>query len=176
MADKDTGSGWSLALSGDFQTAYSMLSRDIAAEPQRAFHYMNRGLVLLNLSQLIDAQRDFARYSEIRPHSVSGYIMFGLVLWLQNDIEPAIESWRRALQAPYTDEAGGVEAPALLYYAGLIRQDQQRLDEARGLLRKKWRSSMARVWALFLRRLVERPQLLETEYYLARHALARFGQ
>jgi lipoprotein NlpI len=31
-------------------------------------------------------------------------------------------------------------------------------------------------WTLFLKRSVERPQLLETEYYLARHELARFGQ
>ena len=150
MADKDTKSGWSFARSGDFQTAYSMLSRDITAEPQRAPHYMNRGLVLLNLSQLVDAQRDFARYRELEPQVSSGHIKFGLVLWLQNDIELAIESWRRALHATYTDEAGGVEAPALLYYAGLITQDQERLDEARGLLRKKWRSSMATVWQVRL--------------------------
>jgi lipoprotein NlpI len=216
--------GWSFAERGEFAAAYAALSQEINLEPRRALHYMNRGLVLLNLSRPHDAALDFAMYSELDPQSSAGYIKLGLARWVQDKKELADEAWRRALHATHTDEAGGVEAPALLYFSALATNNQSRLDEASGILRTKWRSNMAQLWpgpivgyllgkvdeetflfrqtfsnaemevrrecrayfwaavlrlsrgdkqnwSLLLQKSAGRPQLLETEYYIALYEL-----
>jgi lipoprotein NlpI len=146
MSNEETRSGWDYAQLGEFSKAYAALTLDIEKEYTRALHYMNRGIVLLNLFRLLEAEQDFRSYIDLSPDSSAGYIKLGLSQWLQNEKSLAIATWRLALTARFSDEAGGVEAPSLLYYSALTTNNNADLEQARDLLRRRWRASLAKIW------------------------------
>lgn len=63
-----------------------------------------------------------------------------------NRYSEAVEAWKSALQATYTDAAGGVEAPAFLLFAATMMSDLNLQKEAITLLQKKWKTKRVECW------------------------------
>jgi len=131
---------------GLHSAAYEAFTADIIKEPNRAPHYMNRGLCLLNMGRVEDALNDFREYIRLRSQSSAGYNRAGVALWLMGRMEEAIDIWRKAIDTKYRDAAGGVEIPALLFFAATRRSEQTLQAEAMKLLQTKWSPHLAKTW------------------------------
>jgi hypothetical protein len=70
--------------------------------------------------------------------------MIGVTLWWLRRSDEAIATWRLGLNAGYTDAAGGVILPSLLFFASIRTDDSALRKDARVLLRKRWRTKQAR--------------------------------
>jgi hypothetical protein len=57
-----------------------------------------------------------------------------LVRWLANRYEEAISLWQAGLNCEYTDGAGGLELPLLLYHASARHPKSHPNEEAKRLL------------------------------------------
>jgi hypothetical protein len=56
-----------------------------------------------------------------RPSTTFHYGMAGVAKWCLNDPEEAVAEWREGLSCEFTDWAGGVELPLLMYFASVAR-------------------------------------------------------
>ncbi len=138
---------WDLVKQGQFELAYVRMTEDMTKNPDRVLrHIYNRGLCLLHMGRLQEALADFQTRISLRPESASGYVGAGIALWWLGRPWEAVEVWRTATGAKYADGAGGIEAPALLFFAASRLADQKMEKEARSLLRKKWKPRLAKVW------------------------------
>jgi lipoprotein NlpI len=137
---------WESIVQGDLELAYRSLTLGITREPQRAMFFTNRGICLLAMHRLEDALHDFQQVSELRADSEAGFTMAGVTLWWLQRPREAVSFWRNALTAKYTDAAGGVVVPALLYFAALRLADTALASEARTWLRKRWKPQLLRTW------------------------------
>jgi tetratricopeptide (TPR) repeat protein len=150
MVKRDTLSEWDLVKQGQYELAYLRLTERIAKEPEREGYHTNRGLCLLNMGRLEEALADFQIVVKLRSESASesarAYIDVGVTLWWLGEPLEATAMWRNAIEAKYTDEAGGIEAPALLFFAASRLADQELEKEAEMLLRKKWKPQLAQLW------------------------------
>lgn len=146
MKESDTSIEWDLVKQGQFEMAYARLTEKVTREPERSFHYTNRGLCLLNMGRLQEALADFQTVIRLRSESDRGYIYAGVTLWWLGRSLEAVEVWRKAVGAKYTDEAGGVEAPALLFFAASRLADRKIEKDAISLLRKKWKPRLSQIW------------------------------
>ena len=128
---------WSLVVEGRLEeavSAYTMLySRD--PSPDLLF---NRGVLLLEMRRPDIALTDFRRLiQEEGPSTMpDGYLVFlGICHWFLDSPQEALLAWKRSLSAPYTDAGGGLEAEAVLLYAGTRLEDLDAVAEARQALR-----------------------------------------
>jgi lipoprotein NlpI len=139
-------SAWELVQQGQFELAYARLTEKVAREPDRAPHYTNRGLCLLNMGRLEEALTDFQTAIRLQPESATTHVNVGITWWWLGKPLEAVEIWRSGIGAKYRDEAGGVQVPALLFFAASRLADQKMEKEARSLLQKKWTPRLAKVW------------------------------
>lgn len=115
------------------------------------------------------------------------YVYCGLVRWLWGHSVNAVDYWMRGLKCSYTDDAGGVELPLLLYYASTCDPMLYDPSDATNLLKQKLKSRRAKNWPgpiaryvlkrideARLRKLarfdplqVEREQIAQAEFYVA---------
>ncbi len=80
------------------------------------------------------------------------YDNLGVCEWLLNDPQKAIESWRGALRTSYGDSSGHMRTKLLLWFSGVMRDDERvrneavtLLERAIGTLRgKHWPGAIAR--------------------------------
>ena len=143
----NTISEWSLIERGEFEEACRVadqLYQQSGSEPILA----NKAIALLNLKKfdqvvqlgklLIDITNGRREYD---------FIIAGIANWLMDEKQEAIQYWQEAQSKPrYTDAAGGVEVPLLLYYAG-VRLDNTALKaDATRKLKKRIRNKQAMNW------------------------------
>ena len=72
--------------------------------------------------------------------SDSEYILAGIASWLLDNYTESVEIWKKGLNTKYTDAAGGIVIPSLLYYAAVRLNDRNLEKEAIALLRKRCKS------------------------------------
>ena len=81
----------------------------------------NRALAYLMLDRFAAALEGYQMARELdgeQYENSSDCYSVGICHWWMGHADLAVAEWRRAVHAPYTDAAGGVETPALLLYAG----------------------------------------------------------
>jgi tetratricopeptide (TPR) repeat protein len=116
-----------------------------------------KGKSLLPLRNKVIALMNLKRYEEVitscqkiieltNGNTDSEFIYLGMAKWVLNDIESAIDYWRKGLNAYYTDAAGGIIIPALLYFASVKLKDKTVKKEASRLLKKRWKSRFSVNW------------------------------
>jgi len=138
-------SPWQLISEGKYEEAIDEFSAVLGKSPL-AMNWGNRGLAYLAVQDYESAVSDFRRYVELDPRSDHGYIFLGVSQWCSNRPREAVETWRRGLDAAFTDAAGGVELPATLLYAAARLNDESLLNEFQQRLRKMLRRTSIRNW------------------------------
>lgn len=74
--------------------------------------------------------------TELNKTADEDFINRGIIEWMDGQPWKAIDLWRLSLETVYTDIAGGVIGPAVLWFAGYRLNDAKLLKEATKLLRK----------------------------------------
>jgi len=165
----DSFSEWSLMEKGQFELAYEKITKHIVEDPTSILRYIyNRGLCLLNLENPEQALLDFQKLIELRQSSDSGYIGAGIALWWMDRKTDAVRMWQNAINSHYTDAAGGITIPALLFFAA-SRLDESNLEkDSIRLLRTKSKTKRATAWpgpvAKFLLGQITEEEFLEKAY------------
>jgi tetratricopeptide (TPR) repeat protein len=139
--------GWFLMKNGSYQLAYAIMTKEIERDPKVGLRNIgNRAFCLLHLDRPEEALLDFLKWIELDPIAVSGYVGAGIAYWWLNKTSKAIETWKSGLHVKYQDAAGGVEVPALLYFAATILADPRLEKQSIALLNKKWNTKRVKVW------------------------------
>jgi hypothetical protein len=74
------------------------------------------------------------------------FIFLGAIYWIKREYAVAVSIWKEGLNAGYTDAAGGVEIPMLLFFAAVHTQDPVLKKEADKMLKKKIKSKTSVNW------------------------------
>ncbi len=104
-------------------------------------HLRNKAIALLCLKkykEVLAIALDLIKLTNGR--SDSDYVLAGIANWLVGNYVDAVSVWKSGLDTPYTDAAGGVGIPSLLYFAATKLNDSRLEKEAISLLRKKYKS------------------------------------
>jgi tetratricopeptide (TPR) repeat protein len=140
-------SSWDLLERGQFNLAYSQMTKDINEKPDTAIHHLaNRGLCLLLLGRPSEALADFRMLLGIHPESSTGYIFAGISQWWLGQPLESVAMWEEAVNAELTDAAGGVQSPALLYFAATHLRDSCLEKHSIELLKRRLRSKRIKAW------------------------------
>jgi hypothetical protein len=78
-------------------------------------------------------------YAETGSNCDFDLILMGLCQWFLSQENAAIELWRTAMDAEYTDICGAIDSPLILYYAGRRLGDQTIVDDSLKALKRFWR-------------------------------------
>ena len=131
---------WNLIEQKRFEEACLKADEDYKTTKSEA-HLFNKVIALLNLKKYEEALRLSLEFIKIaKVSSDSEYIQAGTAYWLLSNYDNAIKTWKNGLNAQYTDGAGGVEIPGLLYYAAVSLQDKSLEKEAISLLKKRFKT------------------------------------
>jgi hypothetical protein len=98
------------------------------------------------LRKLEEALSDYQQLSVLFPDNDGVQKSFGVVLWWLRRRFDAIHVWQNALETEFTDAAGGVEIPALLFFAATRTADARLEEEAKALLKSRWSRGKAKSW------------------------------
>jgi tetratricopeptide (TPR) repeat protein len=138
---------WNLIKEGRYQEAYQLFSNILKLEPERASYILAaRGLCLLLLNRFEEAFTDYNSIIQIKPNNASGYLGAGIALMLVDNYLDGIQFFQESYHARYTDAAGGILAPAFIYYAAIKLQDKKFETIAIKRLRKLWTPRVHRIW------------------------------
>jgi tetratricopeptide (TPR) repeat protein len=139
-------SAWDLITTGRFTEAIESLSSDLSTQPSSRL-YGNRGIAYLNLGRFGQAQQDFEAAEKASSSRVDRYLLqAGSVKWIQGLEAEAAKVWEDVVHdlesntIVYTDAAGGVEGPCLLWFAGVRLGRLELCKIATKSLRKTLRS------------------------------------
>lgn len=138
---------WDFMEKGQYELAYIRMTEEMLRNPE--YEHRNNGNLahcLLLLGRPEEALVYFQKMINLQPTSVSGYIGAGIAFWWMDRINDAVEVWKQALPAIYTDAAGGVEVPAFLTFAAIMMSDRTLEKYSRSLLEKKWKTKRVAVW------------------------------
>lgn len=145
-------SPWDLMKEGRFPEAADSYSAALCDDPS-PFNYYNRALASLNLGKLDSALDDFATADRLdRSKGDAARQRIGVVHWLAGREGAAIEVWDRlvrgsdATEIAYTDAAGGVGPPSLLWFASIRRNDLTLQKAAAESLRNVLKSKRREIW------------------------------
>jgi tetratricopeptide (TPR) repeat protein len=133
---------WELIRNKQYQAAIDECTR-LYMETKSTSHLRNRGAAFQLLKDYKSALADYQRVIEIEePQSQhSGdYIRLGICYWWLEKPSQTVAAWRQALTTPYTDAAGGVQAPVMLLYAAQRLKDAELIYESLVILTKMWRN------------------------------------
>jgi len=143
---------WDLIKTGRFAEAVELLTEELQKQAA-PYLYNNRGIAYLNMRQLDHAMEDFMAAEKANvTRGDSNRLHIGAVQWIQGLETEAVHTWEDVVRdldsgiIVYTDAAGGVEGPALLWFAG-TRLDQAELCKtATKSLRRTLLSKRAATW------------------------------
>lgn len=134
---------WDLIKQKDFYGACKRADEEYA-ETKSEPSLRNKAIALLNLKKYHDVLAIAGELIRItNGRSDSDYMLAGIANWLLDNYTEAIEIWQKGLNTKYTDAAGGIEVPALLYYAAVRRNDKKLEKEAIKLLKKRCGSKIS---------------------------------
>jgi hypothetical protein len=129
---------WSLIEQKKFEEACLKADEDYKITKSRP-HLYNKIIALLILKkyeEAVNLSLDLIKTADIS--SDAEFIDAGTSFWLLGKYDDAIRMWKAGLNKQYTDAAGGVEIPSLLYYAAVSLGDNNLEKEAVGILNKKF--------------------------------------
>ncbi len=137
---------WEYFIEGDYTAAVQAANRE-HAETGRSTEFGNKCLALLALNNYDEAVEtcDFL-IQETSGRRDSDFEDKGVALWFLDRKQEAIGVWKSALNTPYTDAAGGVEVPALLFFAAVMTSDAKLRKESMKLLRRRIKSKRIINW------------------------------
>jgi tetratricopeptide (TPR) repeat protein len=134
---------WDLVEQGYFTEAISLADK-VYKETGDDFELNNKTLALMNLKRYKEAMANSVLLINLHQgRSEVAYIFVGCSHWLQGRYLDAIEVWKDGMNAPFKDAAGGVDIPALLYYAAVSLSNEILEIEALKLLKKEWKTKQA---------------------------------
>ena len=137
---------WDLIKENNFEEACSQLD-DEYERFKSAARLRNKVYALLNLNKFEEAILLCGKIREERNGETdTDYIFSGVAYWLLNKYSEAIEMWRDARKAKYTDAAGGVEVELLLLFGAIKKNDQKLEKDALAALKKKVKAKQADNW------------------------------
>jgi hypothetical protein len=140
---------WDMIENGDYEGACRAADHEFA-ETASLPTLRNKVLALLclhryreavSLAQLVCDQR--------RGETQTDFLMIGLGCWLEGRRAEAVDAWRGATSAKYTDAAGGVEEHLLTFYAAVrsgnepLRKKTERRLEAKTKRSRSWPGPLA---------------------------------
>src|SRR5215208_4203760 len=117
MSIPDSASFEDLVDQGRWEKAIAALTLEIEQDNSDPISHFNRGTCALGAHRLKKALADFRRADELSADNDLYPAFIGIALWWLGEGHDAVKLWEAALTRPYTDEAGGVEIPALLLFA-----------------------------------------------------------
>lgn len=134
---------WDLIKQKDFYGACKRADEEYA-ETKSEPSLRNKAIALLNLKKyqdVLDIATELIRITNGR--SDSDYMLAGIANWLLDNYTEAVEIWKKGLNTKYTDAAGGIQVPALLYYAAVKENNKKLEKEAIDLLKKRCKSKVS---------------------------------
>ena len=180
-------SGWDLLQSRRYKEALTRFTDDYAQNPSNGI-LTNIGITYLCMGDTQGAKVIFDKMlRQADPEDDDGlYAYLGLIHWLEDDPNEAVAFWKRGLNCQYRDEAGGMELPLLLLYAGVRAPKSFDCNAAIKLVSQRLESEWAENWpgpigrfvvgqidesemrhcARFDVELVEKQQLVQAEFYV----------
>lgn len=138
---------WDLIMMGKFEEAMIVADNEYILKKDR-LTLNNKCLALLALKKYEEAIEvsESLITNSIVGESDSDYKKKGVALWFLDRKQEAIGVWKSALNTPYTDAAGGVEVPALLFFAAVMTSDVKLRKESMKLLRRRVKSKRIINW------------------------------
>lgn len=140
---------WQLVKDGRFAEAVDAYTTALADAPT-LFNYRNRATAYLNLGEFDLARADFEAAEEVSEYPGDCNLQsIGVAHWLAGRVSDAVAHWKLAVQLldnqklKYTDAAGGVESPCLLWFAGARSSDTELLNLAQSSLKNALKSGRA---------------------------------
>ncbi len=128
---------WQLIEDGHFQDACILADAEFS-QNKGVFCLRNKVLALLCLGNLNESiLTSQAIIKATNGSTDSDYIFQGVALWLQNKHSEALASWKDGMRCRYTDAAGGIESPLLLYYGATRLADPTLAADAVKILKAK---------------------------------------
>ena len=177
---------WELVKLGKFNEAILAADTEIARS-ESVLPLRNKIIALLNLERYQDAVILCDRIIERESgESETDFINLGVSYWLQKIPNDAIAAWSRGKKAKYTDAAGGVKIPLLLFYAAIRMGDKKLQMESIKQLKSILGEASAVNWpgpiaefmldttsaAIFLSKISQQPilrerQICQADFYIA---------
>jgi hypothetical protein len=138
-------SGWDLLQAGDLQAALELLKQEHRRNPCTGT-LVNLGIAHLCLKDPGMA-RTFFEQAVAEPLPDTGtHALLGVASWILEDRQEAIRIWSKGLDCDYRDEAGGMELPLLLFYAGVREPTLFSIAQAQTLISDALKSRSAKNW------------------------------
>lgn len=134
---------WDFIKQKDFYGACKRADEEYA-ETKSEPSLRNKAIALLNLKKyddVLDIADELIRITDGR--SDSDYMLAGITNCLLDNYTEALEILKKGLNTKYTDAAGGVDVPALLYYVAVRLNNKKIEKEAITLLKKRCKSRVS---------------------------------
>jgi hypothetical protein len=133
-------------LAGRHDDALRLLREELASGSSMA-RINGLGLAYLWTGDYSAAWKHFNAENEKQPkYSASYYAMAGVAKWCLGEHQEAVTQWTNGRNCTYTDAAGGVGLPLLLYTAAVLDSGAFALIEAEKLLSQCVNRSRAKNW------------------------------
>ncbi|WP_035301892.1 hypothetical protein [Clostridium sp. DL-VIII] len=134
---------WDLSQQKDFYGIYKKADEEYAeTKSESSLRYKAGALLHLKKYQdVLDNATELIKISNGRTDTE--YIWAGIANWFLGNYADAVEILKKGLKTKYTDAAGGVEIPALLYYIAVRSNDKKLEKEAIALLKKRCKSKVS---------------------------------
>jgi hypothetical protein len=182
--------GWALLESGQYTEAIEKLEQEFAADKD-PLTGANLGLACLLAGNPARAVAVLDGMLDDRSVTTAEYAMAGIARWLLGRKKEAVVVWKKGIGCQYTDAAGGMELPLLLYFAAVSEPGLLALPKARLTVSTATKHPWAECWpgplgayvledlsetevrraAVFSNRDITRCQTAQVEFYVGVKAL-----
>jgi hypothetical protein len=126
---------------------------------------MDLGLAHLVGNDLHEACCVFDQLIEKEPQFSANFEYKGLCHWLMNNRKESVGAWQKGLKCQYTDAAGGMQIPLLLFFASVRHPptfDQQKAEHLiKKILTKDWADDWPAPLGKYLLEMIDYQQLVE---------------
>jgi hypothetical protein len=137
---------WELIKIGKFHEACQKADEEFSAN-QDILPLRNKVFALLHLRKYEELTELSSELIKIRNGETErDFVYSGIGYWALNEKQKAIEIWKQGESAKYTDAAGGIEIPIILYFAGIKLKDENLKKESLQKLKKLLKSKAAINW------------------------------
>lgn len=117
-----------------WEEAVEQADKDFS-ETGNVLHLNNKVKVLLLIGEYSKAV-DLAEELSKKSRTDNEVIYSGIGLWLLGEREKAIDKWKSGLDADYSDAAGGITIPSLLFFASIFMKSDSLMNEAKKRIEK----------------------------------------
>jgi hypothetical protein len=129
--------GWQLLQTGDFQKAIATFKEECSTKPKQLGPRTNIGIAMLCLGVPHEALQVFENILASFPNSSRLHGWAGVACWLLENRNDAVQYWSAGLGCDYTDAAGGMDLPLLLYFASIMDSTLFEREQAMLMMRER---------------------------------------